>query len=319
MARPARKKSRPAFQPSLNEQLERRDLMSSHDPTPLSLQANARILQRRAVLAEMLEVGQRRGVVSGFTSFGGQAITLTDTDGERYRVTVLNAGTVLARPMPGGRVALVFQGTGPTTEIEINNIGLTPDLGQGHTFSPRQPFQDRRLNVGLIDVVNGQVGGIFGFGTTTLSGPLVIRGTGEVDRIALAELAPGASVIHGGTLNQLEILNEAVLAGEGTGIAIGEDLNVLNVGQSLAFSDGASLRVGRDLGAIFQEPDGTGLGGQGAQIFGDLIIADGSEFFINRNVSGPIFVRGDLVGAANIGVGGNLPNGFISVLGDITP
>ena len=61
--------------------------------------------------------------------------------------------------------------------------------------------------------VYGPVRGIFGYNTAKLSGPLIVRDTAAVDRIALSTLEPGASVSVGGTLNQLEILRGANLAG----------------------------------------------------------------------------------------------------------
>lgn len=293
----------------------------------LPVGAGAAILQTRAVLAQRLGIGSR-GVVSGFTTDSGRAITLTDTDGERYRVRVLNGGTVRAQPMPGGRVGLIVQGTGPNSELEIIRINsFIPFRQSAHQFSFRQAFQNQMLDVGLIEVATGEIRGVFGFGTTNLSGPLNIGDgtgqTGTVDRIALKSLSPGASIRVDGTLNTLDVLEGVEMGGATGGIFVGRDLNAFNVlGGPLVLRDNASIRIGRDLGLQAQGPDGTGPGGQGLRVAGDLTINPGSVFFINRNLgaqvgldagtnqiqltNGEFSIRGFFNGTSRLGVGGSI-------------
>jgi len=310
-----RDRKRRVYQPIVGDRLEPRDL-----PSGLPLGAGAAILQERAAVARAARLGSR-GVVRAFTTDLGRSVTLTDTDFERYRVTVLNGGTVQAQSLPGGRVALFIRGTGPSSEVEINNIGRRPpDWPLGHTFSPLQPFQDRQLNVGLIEVTSGQINGIFGYGTTTLSGPLIVRGDQPVERIALTRMTPPASINVGGTLNTLDILHGADFAGPGSGLFIGRDLNSLTVNEDFVVRDGAQVSIGRDLGLLAQPAKGTGPAGQGARFNGDLIIGPGSTFFINRNLGAPVGVNagtnqvqltvgefsvlGDFAGTSRLGIGG---------------
>lgn len=305
------------LRPVIGDRLERRDLMAVNLGAA-ALNQNVLRFQRQAVLRQELSLN-RGGIVTGFTTDGGAAVTLTDVDGERYRVSVLNGGTVVAQPMPGGRVGLFILGTGPTSQVEINNIGTIPTQGYAHQFAYRQAFQDHRLNVGLIDVVDGQIDGIFGYGTTALSGPLIVRSTQDVDRIALAELRPGASITVGGTLNQLEILYDATMTNPTDGVYIGRDLNVFNVNQNLTLSGGANVNIGRDLGLVNQPAEGTGLGGAGARIGGNLVVASPSKFIVQRDVRAPIAVFGNFIGTNNLQVNGVLPPSAVQVFGVSVP
>ena len=115
------------------------------------------------------------------------------------------------------------------------------------------------LNIGQITVNSGVISAIKGFHTADLSGPLVIKSTQPVDRLAFDALCPGASITTGGDLNTLDILNGIDL-NSGPGISIGRDLNLLNVGQDLDLSNGASINVGRYLGLVPQPPKGTATG-----------------------------------------------------------
>ncbi|CAN5907569.1 hypothetical protein BH23PLA1_BH23PLA1_31550 [soil metagenome] len=286
--RPESRSGRRAFRPTLGDRLEDRQLMSTFVPPRLAL--------ARQVAG--LNLGQR-GNVSVFTARGGQSAQIIDTDGERYRVNVFNAGTVRAYPMPGGRVGLLVQGTQENSELEITNVGGTRAPESAHTFVIGPAIGDRRLNIGLIDVASGRIGGIFGFGTATLSGPLVVRGEDPIDRIALADLLPGSRIEVGGDINTLDVLNSVNL-GAGDGIFVGRDLNLLNVGQNLILQNGAMLATGRDIGLIGQPAKGTGQGGQGAFVQGDVFIGEGSAIVAGRRIVAPIAVLGNLVGSDRI-------------------
>ncbi len=245
-----------------------------------------------------MNFGLRQNVVVS-NARGGQSVQVFDTDGERYRVNVFNAGTVRGFPMPGGRVGLLVQGTQENSELEITNIGTVRVEESAHTFGVGQAIGDRRLNIGLIDVASGKINGVFGFGTATLSGPLVVRGEDTIDRIALADLLPGTRIEVGGDVNTLDVLNSVNL-GAGDGIFVGRDLNLLNVGQNLILQNGANLAVGRDIGLIGQPAKGTGEGGQGALIRGDVFIGEGSAIVAGRRIAAPIGILGNLVGSDRI-------------------
>ena len=61
-------------------------------------------------------------------------------------------------------------------------------------------------------------------------------------------------------MQTLDIANSATLSGAGTGVFVGRDLNLLNVGGNLEITNGANFIVGRNLGFIPQPPKGTGTG-----------------------------------------------------------
>jgi hypothetical protein len=274
-------------------------------------------LQRRAMLAQQLRIGQR-GSVDRFITAAGSAVTVTDTDGERYRVQLTGEGAVTSTSLPDGRIGLVVRGTNTLSQLDVVPLSRVRVANGAHTFGPYKGFGDGTLDLGLVDVY-GPINGIFGFNTATLSGPLLVRDTGTVDRIALAGLGPGASINVGGTLNQLEILRSAHLAGAGTGITVGQDLNALNVGGFLTLSDGASFQIGRDLGLLPQAASGTGRGGQGARIDGGVFIGEGSAWGIGRRLAGSLLDLGDFVGTSRFQVADGIPAGSFLVLGNQVP
>ena len=61
-------------------------------------------------------------------------------------------------------------------------------------------------------------------------------------------------------MKTLDVLNGIDLSGSGTGINIGRDLNLLNVGGGITLSNGANFIIGRNLGLVSQPPKGTGTG-----------------------------------------------------------
>lgn len=304
--RPARR----TYRPTIGDALETRELMSALTP-------GARFLQRRAMLAEQLGIGSR-GVVGRNVTAAGGAVTVTDTDGERYRVQLTGEGAVTSTALPDGRIGLVVRGTTPLSQLDVVPLQRLRVANGAHTFGPYKAFGDGMLNVGLLDVY-GPINGIFGYNTAKLSGPLIVRDGGTVDRIAVAELLPGASVNVGGTLNQLEVLRSANLAGADTGITTGLDLNVLNVGGFLTLSEGANVRIGRDLGLIEQAASGTGRGGQGARVDSGVLINEGSEFAIGRSLAGQFVDLGDFVGLSRFRVANGIPPGSLVILGGRVP
>ncbi|MEW4566716.1 hypothetical protein AB1L88_02500 [Tautonia sp. JC769] len=304
--RPARR----SYRPAIGDALESRQLMSTLTP-------GARFLQQRALLAQQLGIGTR-GAVQRFVTAAGSAVTVTDTDGERYRVQLTGEGAVTSTSLPDGRIGLVVRGTNTLSQLDIVPLTRVRVPRGAHTFGPFKAFGDGMLNVGLLDVY-GPINGIFGYNTAKLSGPMIVRGDATVDRIALAEMEPGAAINVAGTLNQLEILRTAHLAGPDTGIRTGLDLNVLNVGGYLTMTDGASVEIGRDLGLIDQPASGTGLGGRGARIDGGVLVDVGSVFRINRSLAGPFLDLGDFVGTSRFSVANPFPPDRFLVVGNAIP
>jgi hypothetical protein len=276
------------------------------------------LLAHRAKVAATHVAQKTPGQIQYFVANGGRTARIVDTDGEQYNVILTNAtssalgnitgingspGTIRAYPMPGGRVGLIVDGTGPNTELTINPFGpIIANRGNAHHFAVGESFQDHLLHVGSLVVTSGQIGSILGFRTADLSGPLIVNTTGTVDRIAFEALLPGASIQvghngfnHGvlgqGDLNTLDVLKGVTLTA-GPGIAVGRDLNAFNVGGGVTLLNGASLLVGRDIGLTAQPAKGSGLAGRGAFIQGDLIIGPGSQVNVGRSLDAPFIVQG---------------------------
>ncbi len=169
-------------------------------------------------------------------------------------------GTVRAYAIPNGRVGIVVDGSTQNTDLTINPLGEPQKKGFAHSFAYGETSRGHVLNVGQITINSGTIGAIEGFQDTELSGPLVANGTGAIDRIALQSILPGGSITTGGDVNTLDVLNGINLSGAGTGVFIGRDLNLLNVGGDIQLSNGAVFSIGRNLGLVSQPPKGTGTG-----------------------------------------------------------
>jgi hypothetical protein len=231
-------------------------------------------------------------------------------------------GTVRAYPMPGGRVGIIVDGSTLNTELSINPLGIPQKKGFAHSFAYGEANRGNILNIGQITINSGSIGGILGYQSAVLSGPLVSNGPGAIDRIAFAQLLPGASITVGGDLNTLDVLTSANLSGPGTGIIVGRDLNLFNVGGNLQLSNGAVVSIGRNLGLVPQPPKGTGTGSNvlllnfnqltnttittplppsvGAFIEGNVVINPGSEFLVGANIGNVMYVEGNFNGLSRI-------------------
>ncbi len=233
-------------------------------------------------------------------------------------------GTVRAYPMSGGRVGIIVDGSTQNTELSINPLGLPQKVGFAHSFAYGESNRGHVLNVGQITINSGQIGAVLGFQDTELSGPLVSDGPGAIDRIALQSILPGGSITTGGDVNTLDVLNGIDLSGAGTGIIIGRDLNLLNVGGDLTLSNGAVFSIGRNLGLVSQPPKGTGTGSNvltlnfnqltnttitvtlppsvGSYIQGNLIIdtANQSAFLIGSNIFNTMYIEGGIIGFSGL-------------------
>jgi hypothetical protein len=233
-------------------------------------------------------------------------------------------GTVRAYPMPGGRVGIIVDGSTLNTELAINPLGIPQKKGFAHSYAYGEANRGHVLNIGQITINSGSIGGILGYQSAELSGPLVSNGPGAIDRIAFTQLLPGASITTGGDVNTLDVLTDADLSGAGTGVFIGRDLNLLNVGGTLQLSNGAVFSIGRDLGLVPQPPKGTGTGSNvlllnfnqltnttitvtlppsvGSFIQGNVIIdtASGSSFLIGNNINNTMYIEGGFIGFSGI-------------------
>ena len=232
-------------------------------------------------------ITRRRVAIATQTAHGGQAVQVVALDGSHYMIKLSytsntiatdiaegqngqggNAssqtatslvsqqngnypqpiGTVRAYAMPGGRVGIIVDGSTANTDLTINPLGQPQEKGFAKSFAYGEAGRVHLLNIGQLTVTSGQIGAIEGFQDAELSGPLTIPGSTSVDRIALGAILPGGSITTGGDLQTLDVLNNVDLSGSGTGINIGRDLNLLNVGGSITLSNGANFLIGRNLG-----------------------------------------------------------------------
>jgi hypothetical protein len=240
-------------------------------------------------------------------------------------------GTVRAYPMPGGRVGIIVDGSTLNTELAINPLGIPQKKGFAHSYAYGEANRGHILNIGQITINSGSIGGILGFQSAALSGPLVSNGPGAIDRIAFSQLLPGASITTGGDVNTLDVLTNVNLSGAGTGISIGRDLNLLNVGGDIQLSNGAVISIGRNLGLVPQPPKGTGTGSNvlllnfntlanttisvtlpptvGTFIQGNVVINPGSTFLIGANIVNVMYIEGGIFGFSRLLVNASTPPG----------
>lgn len=249
-------------------------------------------------------------------------------------------GTVRVYPMPGGAVGIIVDGTTDNTELSINPLPQPIKKGYAHSFAYGQSQRERVLKIGQITVNSGNIGAIVGFHTADLAGPLAIDGSRTVDRLAFRSILPGASIVTGGDLNTLDVLQDVHL--NGTNIEVGRDLNLFNVGGNVVLENGASILVGRDMGLVAQPAKGTGTGANvlslnapligttfvgttppavSAYIQGDLVVGPGGQFGVGRAVDKLIFIGGDVNGSSRVFIPENntgLPSP-VEVRGTVTP
>lgn len=242
------------------------------------------------------------------TAFGGQAVDITTNTGQSFYV-VASVGQIRAYHMPGNRYGLKIFGSSNQTDVTINPVVDFRFPGSAHKQNTREPLYNSLLNIGAITVANGQIADIQGYKDTVLSGPLIVPGTTPIQRIALDQILPGASIITGGDLNTLDVYGGINLSGPGTGIFVGRDLNSLTANNSINVTNGAAIAVGRDLGLVAQPPIGTGPGGQGIFTFGNLNLTGGQiavgQFASNIRATGPI------IGFRNFAAAGLFPGSQI--------
>jgi hypothetical protein len=262
-------------------------------------------------------------IAEGINGQGGNATAATAT----ALVSEQNAnypqpiGTIRAYAMPGGKVGIIVDGSTSNTDLTINPLGQPQKKGFAKSFAYGEAGRNHLLNIGQLTVTSGQIGAIEGYQVAELSGPLTVTGTPSIDRIALDAILPGASIVTGGDLQTLDVLNNIDLSGPGTGITIGRDLNLLNVGGPITLSDGAFIDIGRNLGLLPQAPKGTGTGSNvlslnftqlsnslisvivpsvGSFIQGSIAINPGSTFAIGGQIFATLYVEGYISGYSRL-------------------
>jgi hypothetical protein len=248
----------------------------------------------------------------GGNASSASAVSLVSQQNANYPQPI---GTVRAYAMPGGRVGIIVDGSTPNTELTINPLGLPQLKGYAHSFAYGESTRNHVLNIGQITINSGQIGAVLGFQDAVLSGPLIVSGSSSIDRIAFDQLLPGAVISTGGNLQTLDIANSATLSGAGTGVFVGLDLNLLNVGGNLEITNGANFIIGRNLGLVPQPPKGTGTGSDilalnftlaagstittaipsvGGAIQGNIAINPGSVFAMGSLIHNTLYVAGSV-------------------------
>lgn len=313
-----RRANRRALRPTVDDRLESRLVLSGASgtaeiaeaiayvrtqarPTPAAA-AQSRALAPRAQATVRPTVNPNP--VLGNTQFrpirtyvanGGRSVRILDGHGDAFDVRVTGGGTVTARPMHDGRAKIIAMGTSPQSEMIIHPVNVVPRKNQAHTFNPEFGIGDDILEVGGIEIRSGRIGQILGYRTANLSGPLIIRGTEAVDRIALNDIKPGALIQTAGDLNSLNVFGDAQLGGTGNGIVVGRDLNWFSIGGNLTLEDGAVMDISRDVGLAAQPSKGTDPGGRGGLIQGNLGIAPGSAVLVGRSTDAAVIIQGSYI------------------------
>lgn len=290
-----RRADRTAFRPALEDRLESRIVLAARPLGP-----NAVVYSLGQGWGPAFVTGAA-GQVGVQVARGGRSVNIADVDGELYRINATNGAIVRARPTADGRVDLIVTGSNADSELLINRQGHPYSAPQAHLFPGGSTGADGVLHVRNIVVRTGAIRGILGFGTTELSGNLIVRNrrqpnlTTTVDRIALFATQESARIDVASTINTLDVLTAAEFRGPNAGIYTVGDLNLLNVNNDLILSDGAALSIGRDLGALTQRPKGTGQGGSGANIQGNLRLNNGARIVVQRSFQSPITVQGNVI------------------------
>jgi hypothetical protein len=274
-------------------------------------------LEPRLLLAAKANVASAFG--NARTAAGGQAVVVTLASKERFYISIVNGGSIRATPAPRGRINLIIDGSSIDSLVTINPIvqlgtvqssnsqsgGSSQQVLDAHTFRTSLGNQSRLVNLASIKVTSGTIGAIEGYRTAILSGPVNIKSTNRVDRLAFASVTRRGSIAVGGDLNTLDILTDADFNG-GNGLKVGRDLNNMSVGGNLSFQDGADMAVDRYIGLTAQLAKGTGPAGRGVLVTGNTTVAPGSTLSVGLGFpNGSAFVTsGFLSGLSRIQVGG---------------
>jgi hypothetical protein len=293
--RNGRRADRRAFLPGLDGQLEARLLLAARPLGP-----NQVAVRLHPSWGPAWVTGHS-GQVGVQTARGGRSVNLTTPDGQLYRVDATQEAIVRAVPTADGRVDLIVTGSRYDSQLLINRKPHPYFATGAHDFPHASTTASNVLRVRNIIVRTGAIRSILGFGTVELSGKIQVRDpanpslTIPVDRIAVYSMRPGARIDVAGTVGTLDVKDSVELTGANDGIYVGQDLNWLDIGGQLNLSNGASVKVGRDLGAAAEPPKGTDTGGQGGSIFGNLNLSNGSAFTVGRNFTTAVVVKGNFI------------------------
>jgi hypothetical protein len=252
------------------------------------------------------------------TMRGGKGVRIQDGNGSAFNVIVdTGPGTVRGKVNADGTFDITVLGSSAATSLVINPLRPVGKIGKAHTFDPTLGIGDEILELGDIRVVTGKIGNILGYRTANLNGSILLDNDSPINRIALNRLRPGSLIQTTGDLDSLNVFVDADLAGEGTGIDVGRDLNWFSVGGNLTINDGAVLNTDRDLGLTGQLPKDSDPGGQGLKVVGNLTIGAAGAWTVGRNVAGPVLIQGNFSGTDRFLVTGGILSSF-TVLGTIT-
>lgn len=290
-----RRADRNAFRPALEDRLESRIVLAAK---PLGPGTVALSLGQNWGPAYVTGASGQVGVQ---VARGGRSVNIADVDGELYRLNVTNEAIIKATPTRDGRVDLLITGSKFDTDLVINHSAHPYSATNAHQFPAGATGADGILHIRNITVRNGSLRSILGYGTAELSGTLKVRNprnpsmTTTVDRIALFSTTGAARIEVAATINTIDILTSASFSGANAGIYTVGDLNALNTVNDLSLSNGATLTIGRDLGAVPQLAKGTGKAGVGANIGANLSLSSGARINVVRNYDAPITVQGNVI------------------------
>jgi hypothetical protein len=290
-----------------------------------------------------------KGYVATQTTHGGSQVIVAAPDGSRFRISLVYAdnlsdgglaaetgssttaapnptnqlyptsvapqptGTVRAYAMPGGKVGIIVDGSTEQMQLNIDPLAFAQRKGYAHSFAYGEAGRSHILNIGSLNITSGKIQAILGFHSADLSGPLVIGGSGRVDRLAFNSLQPGAAIGIGGTLDTLDINGDVNLT-SGPGIRIGQDLNLFNAGGNVTLANGASVIVGRFIGAQPQPAKGTGTGSNILSLNQTLVGTGTAQIIpsVSGNIQGDFTVGPGSVFAAFSGIANSSISGAVT-------
>ena len=217
------------------------------------------------------------------TAAGGQAVVITNTNGQQFYVSVTH-GTVQATPASGGPDQPDCGRVDTVTYLEINQIIPMHSPKEGaHTFNSTLG-QMASSTSPRSRSTTGTIISIEGYHDAVLSGPMRVSSTstGQPDRLH-SRSSRAARSASAATLDTLDILNDADFS-KSTGLSVGQDLNWFDLGGNLTFENGANMIVGRDLGLSRRSAKGSGNAGQGLFVNGNFTVSAQQSVAIGRNL-----------------------------------
>ncbi|MEO6808162.1 MAG: hypothetical protein ABI353_03500 [Isosphaeraceae bacterium] len=272
--------------------------------------------------------------------------------GTAYQLKVSGPGSVRAKMVGRGRVAITLSGTTEISQVTLN---------QGRTHAR---FGGNPLEITRIDVRSGELGSFQAYDSADLNGPVTPL-KGPVDSLKFDAIGPMGRIEVQGNLAELDVKRNVSIGPDGRieiqggltkGGQIGGSLTVLGTGVTIA-GPSAPISIGGDmilgLGGLWQGTGPLSVGGglgldssrldtgpltvgvgilaTGSQINAASILVGGRLAIIASqvNTAGPVWLGGDLTaqggalnlsGLAPLTVGGGVtlsPGGQIQTNGDL--